>query len=127
MGNPLCPEPKCRHILRLRKLKTDLGLSSCPKCGKGQSKPYILTEKKKGIRKCMRCRTDYAPKRVTGLTKFFICIEHPWQKFKVGAEVIIARTRPKTAREIGEDVFVKAPFQAKNKQRGQRNVRTQQT
>lgn len=124
MGNPLCPEPNCKHILRLRKLKTDLGLSPCPKCGKGNSKPYILTEKKKGMRKCMRCRTDYTPKRVEGLTKFFICIEHPWQKFKVGAEVIMSKTKPKTAREIGEDVAIKAPFQAKNKQ-GQRNVPTQ--
>ena len=109
--------------MRTRKLKTDLGLSPCPKCGKGNSKPYILTEKKKRMRKCLRCRTDYTPKRKEGLTKFFVCQNHPWQKFKVGAEVIIAKARSKGERQIMEDVAIKAPYQAKNKPKGQRNVR----
>lgn len=115
--NPLCPEPKCKHVMRLRKLKTDLGMSGCPNCRNSETKPYILTEKKKGMRKCLRCRKDYMPIRREGFSKFFICIEHPWQKFKVGAEVISCKTKPKTERELMKDVGSKRPFQAKAKRR----------
>jgi hypothetical protein len=98
--NPLCPEPNCKLILRLKKLKTNAGLSSCPKCRSDERKKYILTESKKGMFKCMKCRTDYMPKRKEGLSRFFICKDHPWQKFKVGAEVIMPKTRPLTEREV---------------------------
>jgi len=115
--NPRCPEPKCGRLLRTRKLKTNLGLSGCPKCKHSESKPYILTEKKKGMRKCMQCRQDFTPERREGLSKFFICQDHPWQKFQVGAEVISCKTKPKTAEELTRDAGAKKPFQAKNKQR----------
>lgn len=115
--NPRCPEPKCIRLLRIRKLITKLGLSECPNCRRSQSKPFILTEKKKGMRKCLKCRKDFMPKRREGLTKYFICQDHPWQKFKVGAEVISYKTKPKTAEELIRDAGAKKPFQAKKKPR----------
>lgn len=120
--NPICPEPECTHVLRLRKLKTNLGFSVCPSCKNSASKPYILTIMKKGVRKCMKCRKDYTPTYREGYSKFFICIEHPWQKFVVGRDVIIARTKPKTFDEIKRDVVKKVPFEAKTKPRGNQNV-----
>lgn len=117
MGNPNCPEPNCHRILRLRHLKTDLGITGCPKCKRSESKPYILTEKKKGMRKCMQCRKDFMPERREGYSRYWICKDHPWQKFKVGAEVISCKTKPKTAEEFARDAGTKKPFVAKNKQR----------
>lgn len=113
--NPRCPEPKCIRLLRVRKIKTDLGMSECPKCKRSESKPYILTEKKKGMRKCLRCRQDFTPERRQGLTKYFICKDHTWQRFKVGAEVISCKPKPKTMEEISKDAGVKKPFQAKKR------------
>lgn len=83
-----------------------------------------MTEKKKGMRKCMKCRKDYMPNRRQGLTKYFVCKDHTWQRFKVGAEVITYKTKPKTENELIKDAAAKRPFQAQNKQR-QRNVRAQ--
>jgi hypothetical protein len=118
--NPFCPEPKCKRILRIRKLKINLGLSACPRCGKFGCKPYILTEKKKGLSRCVNCHFDFKPKRREGYGRFWVCKDHPWQKFNVGSEVIIAKTKPKTIRELVKDVGSKRPFQAWKKR--QQNV-----
>jgi hypothetical protein len=120
MGCPPCPEPNCHHMLRLKSHLTDLGLTPCPFCKSGDSKVYILTEKKKGLRKCMRCRRDYRPDRRQGYGKFYVCPEHYWQRFKVG-EVIICKVKPKTDSEIMKDVASKRPFKAWKKR--QQNVR----
>ena len=100
MASPICPEPNCKHVLRMRMLKTDLGILPCPKCKSTESKKYILTEKKEGMRKCMHCRQDFTPKRRQGMARFWICKEHSWQKFKVGGEVIICKEKPKSNKEI---------------------------
>jgi len=115
--NPLCPEPDCKSLLRVRKLKINLGFSGCPFCKSDNSKPYIMTEKKKGMRKCMKCRKDYMPERRQGFTKYFVCKYHTWQRFKVGAEVIMRKAKPKTENDLIKDAGAKRPFQAKNQQR----------
>lgn len=102
MANPICPEPDCKNVLRLRYLTINLGLTGCPQCKISESKPYILTEKKKGMRKCLQCRKDYTPKRREGYGKYWMCKDHPWQKFKVGAEVIICKNKSKTEKEIND-------------------------
>lgn len=112
LANPLCPELGCHKILRLRRLKTDLGFSACPKCGKFGCKPFILTEKKKGLFRCNSCHNTFKPKRREGFSRFFICKDHPWQKFKVGAEVVSRKTKPKSVRDLIKDVGSKRPFQA---------------
>ena len=100
MGNPPCPEPKCNQIMRLRKLKTELGLSPCPRCGSFERKIYVLTEKKNGQFRCSKCHFDYTPKRRQGMVRFFICRIHKHQKFKVGAETIIAKSAPMKTESI---------------------------
>jgi hypothetical protein len=120
LGCPPCPEPHCTHMLRLKSHTNNLGLSPCPYCRSGESKAYILTEKKQGMRKCMRCRKDYTPKQRQGYGKFYVCPEHYWQRFAVG-EVIIRKERPRTQEEIKKDMLVKRPFQAWKKR--QQNVR----
>jgi hypothetical protein len=107
--NPNCPEPKCHRVMRTRKLKTDLGIAPCPNCRGNDSKKYILTSKKEGMRKCMRCRKDFYPQRREGLGRFFICPEHPWQKFRVGSEVILCKERPTNWRKLAG---IKKAFQA---------------
>lgn len=100
MTNPICPEPDCKHIMRLRHLKTNLGILPCPNCKGNESKKYVLTINKQGLRKCMQCRKDFKPKRREGMARFWVCRNHPWQKFKVGAEVIICKGKPKSEKEI---------------------------
>ena len=124
IGNPLCPEPNCHRILRLKKLKVNIGFSPCPKCRTERTKRYILTPLKEGLFRCVQCHNAYKPKRREGLTKFFICKDHPWQKFKVGAEVILCKSKPKSMEEIMRDLKVKPVEQATKRQRRQPNVRT---
>lgn len=121
MANPNCPEPKCHRVMRLRHLKTDLGLSPCPFCKSEHSKPYVLTPKKEGLRKCMHCKKDFPPVRREGYGRFFICKDHPWQKFVVGGEVIHCKSRPKNWRQLQKELGIKRPLQAKE-QRRQPNV-----
>lgn len=110
--NPRCPEPKCHCLMRTRKLKTDLGISGCPKCKSEETKPYILTKKKKGMRRCSRCHTTFVPKRREGFSRFFVCPNHSWQKFQVGNEIVRRKERPKNWRELLQTVGTKKPFQA---------------
>lgn len=119
--NPNCPEPKCHHVMRVKHLKIDLGLAPCPFCKNGESKTYVLTSKKEGMRKCMRCRKDFVPTRREGYGRFFICKYHSWQKFIVGGEVIRCKNRPKNWRQLQKELGIKRPFQAKE-QRRQPNV-----
>lgn len=76
------------------------------------------------MRKCIRCRKDYTPKRREGYGKFYVCPEHYWQRFAVG-EVIRCKEKPRTTEEIIKDVGSKRPFQAKKprQQRQQLNVK----
>ena len=112
MANPNCPEPKCHRILRLRHLKTDLGLMPCPFCKSEYSKGYVLTPKKEGLRKCMKCRKDFPAIRREGYSRFFICRDHPWQKFQVGCEIIRCKNRPVNWKQLQKELGVKRPFQA---------------
>jgi hypothetical protein len=118
MGNPNCPEPNCHRVLRLRHLVSNLGIQPCPHCRGGEYKKYILTPAKEGLLKCSRCKKDYAPKRREGYGKYFVCKDHPWQKFKVGAEVIMCKSKPKTVEELKaiEKSFEK-PQQAQQRRR----------
>jgi hypothetical protein len=100
--NPHCPEPNCKRVMRLRHLEPTIEVTGCPRCRISKSKPYILTERKKGMRKCMQCRQDFKPKRRGGRSKYWVCEDHPWQKFKVGSEVIRCKGKPKSEREIDE-------------------------
>lgn len=113
--NPKCPEPNCKRFLRLRKLLSSIGISACPMCKKYGAKPYILTEKKKGQYRCSNCHADFVPKRREGFSRFWICKDHPWQKFKVGQDVIMCREKLRTAKEIQRDVAEKVPFKAQKK------------
>jgi hypothetical protein len=111
--NPFCPEPKCNRMMRLRRCKIDLGIAPCPFCKGTESKAYVLTVQKKGMRRCMRCRNDFYPQRREGFARFWICPEHPWQRFRAGAEVIMAKEKPKNYRELQELVSIKTPFQTR--------------
>jgi hypothetical protein len=71
----------------------------------------------------MNCRTDFTPKRREGYGRFWVCKDHPWQKFPVGSAIITLQPRPKTIEETREDVAIKAPFQAKNRPKGHSHVR----
>jgi hypothetical protein len=122
MGNPLCPEPNCHRLMYAKNLGSILGMTPCPKCGTGESKPYILTEKKKGMVKCLRCRQDYKPKRREGYGKYWVCTKHPWQRFKIGAETIIRKEKPKSDEEINE-MLKPMQFQQAQERRQFPNVR----
>jgi hypothetical protein len=112
MGNPFCPEPDCKKILQLKLLKIILGFSACPKCHKYGCKPYILTEKKKGLFRCNNCHFEFIPIRQEIFAKCWVCKDHPWQRFRVGGEAIINKSKAKTQRELIKDVGSKRPFQA---------------
>jgi hypothetical protein len=119
VGNPWCPEPKCTKILRVRHLKINMGLGACPKCNKYGCKPYVLTEKKKGLFRCNNCHFDFKPTRREGFGRFWICPDHPWQKFRVGGETIMCKERLKTEREVVQDAGYKKPFTAWKKRQDQ--------
>jgi|GEM_PF-4932547 hypothetical protein len=119
--NPNCPEKGCHRLLRVRHLKSLLGMTGCPNCKTSESKPYILTAKKEGMRRCLRCKQDYKPKVREGYGRYWICKDHPWQKFKVGAEVIRCKSKIKSDNEV--NAMLKRLSVEQARERRQPNVR----
>ena len=120
--NPCCPEPNCHRMLRVRHLTHTISVQPCPKCKGTDYKRYVNTPNKEGMVKCLQCKTDYELVRREGYGRFWVCPDHPWQKFKVGGEVIMCKCKPKSDTEIYEMLKPMQFQKTREKQRAPTNV-----
>lgn len=120
MGNPFCPN--CHGFLKKIGKTINHGFLPCPKCGNQSHKPYILTEKKKGMHRCSRCKQVFMPKReCCGYGKFWKC-QKCGTSFPVGS-ALLPTTTPFSTDQILKNLKIERVEVALPKRRRQ-NVRT---